>query len=332
MKPRALFVMDDGFFPFLFGEEELARLRRLVSLIGPPVDARKLLAGEQRDAEVDLIISSWGMPELNDAILASMPRLRAVFHAAGTIKSIATEASWERGIRISSAAIENAKPTAEFTFAQIILSLKRAWTSILKLREDGEYVQHHPSIRGCFGSTVGLLSLGNVGRLVAERLATLDVRVIAYDPIVSPGELEGLDVQLRPLEDVFATSDVVSCHMPLSPQTAGILGHELFTRMKQGATFINTARGALVNEVELVAVLRARPDLFAVLDVMESEPPRRGCALLELPNVVVTPHIAGSLGPECRRLGRMMVDEVERYLAGRPLVGEVRREELELIA
>ena len=102
--------------------------------------------------------------------------------------------------------------------------------------------------------------------------------------------------------------------------------------MKLGATFINTARGGLVNEDELAEVLRRRPDLFAVLDVLAHEPPRPTCPLLHLPNVVITPHIAGSLGPECRRLGRMMVDEVERFLAGEPLQGEVRREQMEVTA
>jgi phosphoglycerate dehydrogenase-like enzyme len=125
---------------------------------------------------------------------------------------------------------------------------------------------------------------------------------------------------------------VVSCHMPLTPQTAGTLRREHFAAMKRGATFINTARGALLNEAELAEVLKLRPDLFAILDVLEHEPPRPTCPLLHLPNVVLTPHIAGSLGPECRRLGRMMVDEIEAYLAGRPLRGEVFREQMAVLA
>ena len=102
--------------------------------------------------------------------------------------------------------------------------------------------------------------------------------------------------------------------------------------MKPGATFINTARGSVVREDELIAVLNERPDLFAVLDVMENEPPKRDDALFSLPNVVLTPHIAGSVGIECRRMGRMMVDEVKRHLAGQPLQGEVLREQLEMLA
>lgn len=331
MKLRSLFVMDEVHFPLLFDAEELARLGRLVDLAGPPLDARRLAASKSI-GDTELIISSWGMPEMNEALLERMPRLRAVFHAAGTVKPITTDAFWARGIRITSAATENAKPTSEFTFAQIILALKRTWEQVFRLREQREYRQRDPLLRGAYGSTVGLLSLGKIGRLVARRLQTLDVRVIGYDPTVAPADAEGLGVQLLPLAEVFASADVVSCHMPLCPQTTGILGRELFARMKPGATFINTARGGLLNEAGLASVLRQRPDLYAVLDVLTHEPPRPDCPLLDLPNVVMTPHIAGSLGPECRRLGIMMVDEVERYLAGRPLLGEVRQEELELIA
>jgi phosphoglycerate dehydrogenase-like enzyme len=177
-----------------------------------------------------------------------------------------------------------------------------------------------------------LLSLGKIGRLVAQRLATLDVQVIAYDPMVTTEDALALNVQLCPLDEVFSRADVVSCHMPLTPQTRGTLRREHFATMKRGATFINTARGALLHEAELADVLRARPDLYAVLDVLEHEPPRPTCPLLHLQNVVLTPHIAGSLGPECRRLGRMMVGEVEHYLAGLPLRGEVFREQMAVLA
>jgi phosphoglycerate dehydrogenase-like enzyme len=120
--------------------------------------------------------------------------------------------------------------------------------------------------------------------------------------------------------------------MPLTEETHHSLGRALFASMKPGATFINTARGTIVRESELVAVLHARPDLFAVLDVMESEPPQADCPLLQLPNIVATPHIAGSIGMECRRMGLMMVDELERFLARQPLKGEVLRTQLETLA
>lgn len=332
MKPRFIFVLDAEHFPLLFGEGELARLRTMVDLVEPSFNASQLRSAGHRLDNVEGIISGWGMPELSPELLTAMPRLRTVFHAAGTIKSIATEASWERGVRITSAAAENAKPTAEFAFAQIILSLKHAWARVFALRERQSYAQNDPLAPGCYGSTVALLSLGKIGRLVARRLASLDVNIIAYDPTVSPVEAAALNVTLCSLDDAFARADVVSCHMPLTAQTTGLLQRKHFASMKPGATFINTARGALVRESEMVQVLHERSDLFAILDVTDPEPPSPNSPLFRLKNVTLTPHIAGSTGPECRRLGLMMVDEVERYLAGQPLQGEVHQGQLELIA
>ncbi len=334
MKLHCLLVIEAEHHPLLLGKEELARLRRVVDIAGPPVSGEAIRDDPDSRAlvDIDLIISSWGMPALTGELLDRMPRLQAVFHAAGTIRSIVTDASWERGIRITSAAAENARPTAEFAFAQIILSLKRAWEPMFAMREKLAHRRTDFQPSGAYGSTVGLLSLGKVGRLVADRLRTLDVDVIAYDPTVAPEDAMTLGARLCPLEEVFSRADVVSCHMPLTPETAGALKGGLFERMKRGATFINTARGALVDEAGLAEALRRRPDLYAVLDVLKHEPPRATCPLPGLPNVVITPHIAGSLGPECRRLGRMMVDEIERYVSGEPLQGEVLREQMEALA
>jgi phosphoglycerate dehydrogenase-like enzyme len=324
--------MDEPLRPMLFGDDDLARLEQLVDWAGPRTDPAAFTEDGRRFDDVELIISSWGMPEMNEPFLAKVPRLRALFHAAGTVKAIATAASWGRGIRISNASLENARPTAEFAFAEIILSLKRAWPRVFQLREQRRYVQDDPLAVGSCGSTVGLISLGKIGRLVAQRLATLDVKVLAWDPHVSATDAAALGVELCPLDEVFARAHVVSCHSPLTPETTGMLRRGHFARMKPGATFINTARGALVREAELIAVLQERPDLFAVLDVTEQEPLQPGSPFHGLPNVVLTPHIAGSIGPECRRLGRMMVEDVARYLAGQPLRGEVFQEQLKILA
>jgi phosphoglycerate dehydrogenase-like enzyme len=125
------------------------------------------------------------------------------------------------------------------------------------------------------------------------------------------------------LEDIFRRADVVSLHTPWLPETEGMITGQHFTLMKPNAAFINTARGAVVRESEMIAVLEQRPDLLAVLDVTYPEPPVPGSPLYTLPNVVLTPHIAGALGPETRRLGEMMLDELQRYLRGEPLRWQV---------
>jgi len=166
-----------------------------------------------------------------------------------------------------------------------------------------------------------------IGRRVCELLRPHDVQVIAYDPYCSAEDAAGLGVRLCGLEEVFERADVVSLHTPWLKETEGMITGAHFAKMKQGASFINTSRGAVVREEEMIEVLKRRPDLFAVLDVTYPEPPAEGSGLFSLPNVVVTPHMAGSIGPECRRMGRYIVEELQRYCAGQPLRWALTREQ-----
>ncbi len=128
------------------------------------------------------------------------------------------------------------------------------------------------------------------------------------------------------LADLFERADVISLNTPLLPETIGLISGDLLASMKLGATFINTARGPIVDEPALIAVFRERQDLFAILDVTDPEPPAADSPLLTMDNVILSPHIAGSQGHECRRMGQLMVDECRRYLAGEPLRTEIKRE------
>ena len=332
MKPNAVYLINQADAPDVYGPEEHRDLLTEVSFLLPPMEPALVM--QQHDAlrHVEVIFSGWGPHRLDATTLALMPALRAVFHAGGSVKSIVSDALWARGIRVSCAVQKNAIPVAEFTLSQVIFCLKHGWQRVARVRATGEYGRHDPHMPGAYRSTVGLLSLGHTGRLVAERLRMLDVTIVAYDPFASSAEAADLGVKLVSLETVFATADVVSCHTPLLPSTTHMLRRSHFASMKPGATFINTARGGVVNEPELVGVLSERPDLFAVLDVTDPEPPVPGSLLLKLPNIVLTPHIAGSLGPECRRLGRMMVEEFRRWTRGEPLQGEIIPHELALKA
>jgi phosphoglycerate dehydrogenase-like enzyme len=191
---------------------------------------------------------------------------------------------------------------------------------------------HRGPVAGAFGSTVGLISLGMVGRTLCQLLRHFELRVIAYDPFATPEVAAGLNVTLCTLEEVFQVADVVSLHTLLLDATRGMITGAHFRAMKRGATFINTARGAVVREPEMVAALQEHPDLFAVLDVTDPEPPQPGSPLYTLPNVVLTPHIARALDGECRRMGRAMVEELGRYLRGEALRWAISRERAATLA
>jgi len=183
-------------------------------------------------------------------------------------------------------------------------------------------------VPGGYRSLVGLVSLGAAGRATAKLLRSFDVSLLAYDPSLNPAEAEELGVELMSLEDLFRRSDVVSLHAPWIPETEGLITGRLIASMKDGATLINTSRGAIVAEEEMIDVLRERPDLSAVLDVTFPEPPAPDSPLRSLPNIILTPHIAGSLQRERQRVAFEMVEELRRYLTGEPLRHRITSEML----
>ena len=171
-----------------------------------------------------------------------------------------------------------------------------------------------------------------VGRRVAQLLKPFELKVLAFDPYVGESDAAELDVTLVTPEDLFARALVVSNHLPDLPATRDMLGKTLLESMRPGATFINTGRGAQVVEAELAQVMERRPDLTALLDVTHPEPPVAGSPLFSLPNVHLSPHIAGSKGDEIKRQADYVIAEFERWEAGEPLRYRVTLEMLETMA
>jgi phosphoglycerate dehydrogenase-like enzyme len=330
-KPKGLFALEAPFFDLVYGGENLRHLQSIVDIAGPSLSREQIHEQPEVLQDVELLFSGWGAPAFNQSFLTAAPRLRAVFHAAGTVKTLVTEEFWDREVMLANAASANAIPVAEFTLAQIILSLKRTWWHIREIRETFTYPDRNSQAAyapGAYGSVVGIVSLGRIGRLVLEKLRMLDVKIIAHDPSLTPELARELDVEAVSLEELFCRSDVVTLHTPFLKETERMITGRHFASMKRNATFINTARGRIVNQEEMIDVLAARPDLFALLDVVWDEPPPRDSLLYRLGNVVLTPHIAGSQHEECRRLGRFMVEETERFLSGNKLHWQVTREQM----
>ena len=328
MTIRAAYVLSEDGFARIYGPEQRAAVAELCGAEPPFVPSDSASAGDARLAEVDVILSGWGAPVMDEAFCARVPRLRAVLYAAGAVRGFAAPALAERGVLVSSAAAANAIPVAEYTVATILFSLKHGWRF---LRSPGAGAAQLDRVPGAYRSTVGLLALGAIGRLVSERLKANDVEVLAYDPYASPQDAARLGVRLVDLPELFA-ADVVSIHAPLHEGTRHLVGRTLLESMNDGATLINTARGAVIDSAALADVLAARPDLQAVLDVTDPEPLPEDSPLRTLPNVVVTPHIAGSLGAECHRMADWMIDELRRLVLGEPLRHGVDLRALDLAA
>lgn len=320
--PKAAFALSPRALPEVFGADSIARIKRRASLRAAVVPGISWKRHARVLADVEILFSGWGAPVMDEEFLARAPRLRAVFYAADSIRYFTTPALWRRGVRVASAHAVNAIPVAEYTVATVLLGLKHFWHYNRVVRATRAFPVER-SVSGACGSRVGLLGYGTVARLVRERLRPYDVRVLVHDPHLGAAEAAREQVTPVSLDELFSEADVVSLHAPFNPETYGMVGAPQLRRLRACATLINTASGELINEDDLVAVLAEREDLQAVLDVTSPEPPVKSSRLYELPNVALTPRLAGSLGRERLRLGEAMVDEFERFVAGEPLRWEI---------
>ncbi len=324
-KPMALYLLDAPLVPFedVYGDAARRRLADRLGIPDGPVSSAALAADPARFRDVRLVLSTWGMPSFPAEEWGRLlPALEAVFYAAGSVQAFAGPLL-ARGVRVFSAWGENAVPVAEMAAAQILLANKGWFQAQLRAKADyaagRAYAARFP---GNYRERVGLLGAGRIGTLVARFLQAHDLEVLVYDPFLSDADAARLGVRKAGLEEIFSTCRTVSNHLADKPETKGLLDGRLFDRMLPDATFLNTGRGATVVEEDLLRALRDAPDRTAVLDVVWPEPPDPA-RFRDVPNVFLTPHIAGSLNRECLRMGDAMAEEVVRYLDGAPSEREV---------
>jgi phosphoglycerate dehydrogenase-like enzyme len=307
--------MSELAFARLFTDDSLARLRAVADVVDAELDAL---------GDVEVLLTGWGCPPVDAAVLDAAPALRAIVHAAGSAKAHVTAACWARGIVVSTAAEANARPVAEYTLAMILLANKaapRAERLYRARRGRVDALAELPAV-GNAGKAVGVVGASRIGRRVIELLRAFALEVLVHDPY-RPDSV--------PLDELLAAADVVTLHAPALPSTRHLIDRRRLGLMRDGATLINTARGALVDHEALIAELRTGR-IQAVLDVTEPEPLPADSPLFELPNVVLTPHIAGALGTEVRRLGDAAIAEVARYAAGEPFAHPLTAAELDRVA
>jgi len=333
-RPEAMLVMGAGTLRTQFGEAELARLAA-AAVLGDPLSVAELNSPQAmaRLAVVEVLITSWGCPPLDEEVLRHAPRLRAVLHAAGSVRGHVGRPVFDRGILVTTAAGANAEPVARYTLAAILWAVKK----VPFLAADARAHRDDWSYRGLRGEPRGtspvvvLVGFSRVGRRVARLLQlTAAATVLVVDPYADPAAVAAAGAELVTLADGLPRADVLSLHAPSLPSTRHMIGAAELAALPTGATFINTARGALVDRAALEQACLA--GLHAILDVTDPEPLPRTSVLYELPNVMLTPHVAGSLGAETRLLTACALSELERYAAGRPPLAAVTARSLKLQA
>lgn len=333
--PRVAFALrSDALARSIFSNEALTRIRSVAEIAGDGVLTEFESAGSRAVlSEVDVLVTGWGCPPITVEVLDAAPRLRLIAHAAGTVKGHVDREAWRRGIAVTTAAQANGVPVAEYTLAYIMLSSKHAFGAAAEYRRlrTLEAKQAVPSDAGNEGSTVGIIGASRIGRLVLDRLRPFHHRRLITSPELTPLDARQLGAELVSLDTLLAESDVVSLHAPVLPSTLGMIGRSELARMKTGATFINTARGVLVDHDALRSEVSSGR-LSAVLDVTDPEPLPADDVLYDLDNVILTPHIAGSMGNELPLMGDFAVTEVERFSRGERLLYPVTLEQLDGMA
>lgn len=328
----ALFGSNHAQFAKVYNKELLGKMSEKYEL-SERISKKNL--NENRDflAECEIGFATWGMPKFTKEEIAEyMPKMKAIFYSAGTVQYFARP-FLESGIKIFSAYAANAVPVTEYVFAQITLAAKGFFQASKFYRLNPIYaLSHAGKATGIYNCRVGLVGLGAIGQVVAEKLKALDVEVYACDPFVSKEKADALNVRLVDMETLFSECDIISNHLANKKELENVFNYKLFKRMKKHSVFINTGRGAQVSEYGLALSLLLHPSRTFVADVLKNEVFPYINPLFWCPNAIITPHIAGSMGNETQRMAEYMLDELERFISGEQTKYEITIEMLERMA
>lgn len=331
MYKAAFFTNSPSQIDRVYGEGRKERLASALEFYPDIVGSVNFEASLPRLQELQFIFSVWGMPELTVEQIKRLPALKVLFYAAGSVQYFARP-FLQSGVQVVSAWAANGVPVAQFTVAQIFLAAKGYFTAARLCRTAQGREQFSSPYAGLYGATISLLGAGMIGKKVIELLRPHGLEILVFDPYLSEAMAEELGVKKVSLEEAFKRGVVVSNHLANLPATVGMLRRDLFESMRPYAAFINTGRGATVDEAGMLAVLEKRPDLTALLDVTEPEPPSPDSPIYRLGNVLLSPHIAGSIGREVLRQADCVTEEFERYQRGEKMLYGVTLEMLETMA
>lgn len=267
-------------------------------------------------ADADILLP--GFAAVTADMLARSPRVRMIHKWGIGIDAIDLDAVRRQGVALAITTGANAGPVAELAVA-LMLAVYRRIPYVNRAMREGRWPT--PEMREtCYqitGKTVGLVGFGNIGRMLARRLRGFDAQVVYFDTVrADPDTEQALQVRYVPLEELLGSSDIVSLHAPLVPQTAHLINARTIARMKDGAVLINTARGGLVDEAALVDALVSGKLRGAGLDAFDPEPPSRDNPLLSLEQVVVTPHAGGGVFDNVAPVARHAFGNILRFLRG----------------
>lgn len=332
--PRVLLAVNRALYPTIFSERDAERLKSVARVLNDPPEEAGADFLKRHLGEADIVITSWDTAPLDEAVLDGAGRLRLLCHAAGSVRPVTSRALWERGVRVASAASAISHGVAEYCLGLALMASKRVfWLSAGARR--GEWTESASCFGGLFElyqQPVGVIGAGHIGRQLLKLLSHFDCERWIYDPFCPESQAAELGARKAgDLEELFARCRVVSLNAPSNEGTREMLRGRHFAQLRPGSVFINTAGSIQIHEEEFVAELR-KGRFVACIDRCATEP----CALDHpyrmLPNVILTPHIAGVAAENRLRIGTYVVEEVEAFAMGSPPVREITEEQLEKMA
>lgn len=335
MRPKLLFALKSELHGRMFSARDLARIEAFCEIINPqPPEAPDPEWLEARIEPASIVVTSWGSPRISQEVLERAPDLKLIAHAGGSVKPFVCDSVWERNIRVTSAAAAIGFGVAEYCLGLMLTASKRAhW--LARSTSEGFWLEKQSDFGGWFEiyqQPVGVIGAGHVGRHLIRLLKNFACDVFVYDPYLPDDEAERLGVRLAPdLDAIFSQCRVISLNAPTTEATIGMIHGSHFAQLKPGSLFINTARAALVREDEFIAELE-KGRFVACVDVTDPEPPPQNHPYRRLPNVMLTPHIAGAVAENQLRIGTFVADEIERFVQNAPPAYGVTRADLQRMA
>ena len=288
-KIRALGEVEENPFPREFTPEELA----------------------QRLRDVDILVTGWGTEPVTREVLCAANALKLHVHVGGSVAAYTSKEEFQAGITVLSGNDIFAQSVAEGCIGYMLMAQRRMPKYMAAMADMGWKQADDQFYEGLLGKRVGLVGYGTITRYLCRLLKVFDTEILVYSayPVPDP------DLKQACLEEIFSVCDIVSLHSAWNERTEGMIRREHFARMKEGALFVNTARGPLVDEAAMKEAL-VSGRIRAILDVYHSEPPAVDDVLRSLPNVYLLPHMAGPTTDMRARVGRALAEDMARFLQG----------------
>ncbi len=281
--------------------------------------------------DATIAVTSWGNTELTGDILEHCPNLKFVAHAAGSVKPIVSDELWAKGIRVLSSACPLGEGVAE-TALGFTISASKNFYNLNTSVKNGGWNEGKENITELFDINIGVIGAGWAGKHYIKLLQNFYVNVLLYDPFIDAETAKALGATKVELEALLKESDIVSIHAPSIPETNHMINADTLALMKKDAVLINTARGSIIDEEALYNHMKNGGLKYACIDVFDPEPPKADNPLLTLDNVIVTPHLAGLARNGLKRIGTFVCEEIQHFLDGEPVRGEVTKEMLARMA